>query len=714
MGNKIKTRAITILRNSLGDPDANFHEYQWESISTLVEDRSRLLVVQKTGWGKSAVYFIATKIMREQGYGPTIIISPLLALMRNQIDSAAKHGVKLGTINSSNTKAENNQTVIDVLDNKLDAIIISPEQLSKPSFNKKVLELIADRVGLFVIDEAHCISDWGHDFRPDYKRIVNILPFLPVNMPVLATTATANQRVMDDICVQLGNDIQVFRGELTRKSLHLQSIAFPKRSQRLAWLADILPQLDGTGIIYTATTRDADQVSAWLKSRGLAVEAYYGKLKGLSDLENGVRRLELEEALLNDRLKALVATSALGMGYDKPNLSFVIHYQSPGSVVSYYQQVGRAGRAISKAHGVLMSGSEDDDIQKYFIQQAFPKEWLVEQILNVLEDSENGLSKNEIQLKVNGRPKKIEAALKFLAAESPAPIVISQQKSITYSRTIIDYQLPQDTIRRINAIKEREWDVMQTYLHHEGCLMQFLSHELDDQRAVACGKCENCNQEKALSTDYNHETGIASSEFMENVVIVIEPKKQAGNGFAQAASRFPTYQFPYSLTKAELQHEPGRVLCRWGEAGWGEIAMHGKRDGCFDPRLVHASAKLILERWKPVPFPDWVTFVPSHRHPSFVPDFANQLATRLGLPCVDVVKKIRKNGPQKRMENSDFRCTNLDGVFEIEPDLPEGTLLLIDDAFDSGWTFAVIAALLRKAGSGSVYPFAVMDTSTSS
>ena len=198
----IKNIALEMLRDSLGKPEANFHEHQWEAISTLVAKRSRLLVVQRTGWGKSAVYFIATKLMREQGHGPTIIISPLLALMRNQIESAAGYGVRLGTINSSNTDAQNNQTRDSVVGGNLDALIISPEQLSKPSFNEEVLVPISDRVGLFVIDEAHCISDWGHDFRPDYKRIVNILPFLPVNMPILATTATANQRVMNDVCMQ--------------------------------------------------------------------------------------------------------------------------------------------------------------------------------------------------------------------------------------------------------------------------------------------------------------------------------------------------------------------------------------------------------------------------------------------------------------------------------------------------------------------------------
>ncbi len=713
MEKSIKDQAVALLRNSLGNKEANFHEHQWESISILVENRGRLLVVQRTGWGKSAVYFIATKLLRKQGYGPTIIISPLLALMRNQIDSAAKYGVKLGTINSSNTDNENNQTIVNIQNENLDAIIISPEQLSKPSFNDNVLRPMANRVGLFVIDEAHCISDWGHDFRPDYKRIVNILPFLPENMPVLATTATANQRVMNDVCSQLGDNIQVYRGSLTRESLHLQNIAFPKCSQRLAWLADTIPQLDGTGIIYTATTKDADQVSEWLKSRGIAVEAYYGTLKELNKDENRMRRLELEDSLFKNRLKALVATSALGMGYDKPDLSFVIHYQSPGSVVSYYQQVGRAGRAIPKAYGVLLSGDEDDDIQRYFIHQAFPQEQLVHQILTVIEESDEGLSKNEIQARVNGRPKKIESALKFLSAESPAPIMISQQRPIKYSRTIIDYQLPHEAIARLSQIKEHEWSVMQEYLHYEECLMQFLSYQLDDESSESCKKCVNCNHSESLSTKYSHETGLAATEFMENISIIIEPKKRAGNGVAQVASRFPVYQFPFNLVNNDLQHETGRALSRWGDAGWGEIAMHGKRNEHFDARLVGASAKLILRRWQPEPSPKWVTYIPSKRHPDLVPDFAVQLAAKLGLPCIDAVKIINDNYPQKRMENSDFRCKNLDGVFEIASQIPKDPLFLIDDAFDSGTTFMVISALLRKAGSGLVYPFALMSTSAS-
>ncbi|WP_252176146.1 RecQ family ATP-dependent DNA helicase [Endozoicomonas sp. 4G] len=692
---------LNLLRSSLGQGDASFHEHQWESIEELVVRRSRLLCVQKTGWGKSTVYFTATRLLRNEGRGPTIIISPLLALMRDQIESAAKYGVQLGTINSSNSQQENTQAERQLLTDQLDAVIISPERLANEGFVEDILRPVAANVGLFVIDEAHCISDWGHDFRPDYKRIKHILPLMPPNLPVLATTATASQRVMDDIAEQLGDNIKVYRGQLVRESLHLQCLHFPKRSHRLAWLADTIPQIPGTGIVYTATVRDAEQVANWLRQQGIEAEAYFGDLP--TD-----QRLALERALLENRLKVLVATSALGMGYDKPDLAFVIHYQSPGSVVSYYQQVGRAGRGIPQAWDVMLSGDEDKDIQTYFINQAFPKEELVNDILQALGEADDGLKKAGLERMINAPPSKVEAALKFLMAETPAPVV--KHKSFFY-RTSVDYELPHETIARLCQLKERELAEMEEYLHHDGCLMQFLARALDDNDAQPCGKCINCSGKANLPTTFSPETGQKAAEFLENVFIEIPPRKQTGNGAANARARFPVYQFPPKF--GELAYETGRALCKWGEAGWGEIAKEGKHQHAFDLKLVSASARLIRERWQPEPFPAWITFVPSQNYPRLVADFAENLAQKLGIPCYDVISKTRANRPQKFMENTEFRCHNLDGAFAVADDLPAGSVLLVDDAVDSRWTFAVLAALLRRAGSGTVYPFAVMSTTSS-
>ena len=692
---------LQLLRDSLDSHNASFREHQWESIKTLVVDRERLLAVQKTGWGKSSVYFIATRLLRDMNYGPTIIISPLLALIRDQILAANKFKVRLGTINSSNG-SESKVVEQQFLAGQLDALIISPERLANDQFLKNVLLPAAGSAGLLVIDEAHCISDWGHDFRPDYKRIKNILPFMPRNIPVLATTATANSRVVDDIADQLGENISVLRGDLTRQSLHLQCINLPKRSQRLAWLADTIPQLDGTGIIYASTVHDANQVAEWLRRQGIQTGTYTSRMNNLS-------RLQAENALRNNQIKVLVATTALGMGYDKPDLAFVIHYQSPGSVVHYYQQVGRAGRAIPQAWGVLLSGDEDEKIQHHFINHAFPSQELVDEVLECLTHADTGLTKADIERRVNAKSKKIEGALKYLLVESPAPIIEQDKR---FYRTNQEYQLPTDLIHGLSQRKKTELNELSSYLEHEGCLMQYLAEALDDELAKPCGKCANCEPELALSEVYTHEAGIKAVDFLKRSSIDISPKRRVATRLQDAWLRFPVYRFDRNF--GTLAHEPGRALCRWGDAGWGEIAKNGKQQQYLDDKLVEASGRLIMEEWRPSPQPQWITYVPSHHCPQLVAGFAYRLADHLGIPCIEAVSKVRANEPQKRMENSEFRCLNLDGAFQVTTDLSRGPVLLIDDAVDSGWTFAVIGALLRRAGSGPVYPFALMSTASSS
>ncbi|MFT6905899.1 MAG: ATP-dependent DNA helicase RecQ, partial [Oleiphilaceae bacterium] len=562
--------------------------------------------------------------------------------------------------------------------------------------------------GFFVVDEAHCISDWGHDFRPDYRRISRILSNI-ADTPVLATTATATNRVVEDILEQLrvkGQDIYLLRGQLTRESIHLQNIHLPKRSQRLAWLARIIPQIQGTGIVYATTIHDAFLVANWLKSCGINAEGYAGSIPDLSKADSATRREQLEQALLDNKLKVLVSTSALGMGFDKGDLAFVIHYQSAGSVVSYYQQVGRAGRKLNDAYGILLSGDEDDDIQRYFISEAFPKQELVHDLLGLLEeDSCDGLKKSDLVAQLNYAPKKIEAALTFLKAEYPTPIV---KDGPLYKRTVNAYTLPTEMIGRLSNRKTVEWQEIQAYLKEGHCLMQVLAKALNDELATPCGKCANCAPSRAFDITYPQELGQKAFEFLSNTMIVIKPKKEVGKGFAKAADRFPIYNFPPKF--GELEHEPGAALCQWGEAGWGEIAAAGKRDHVFDPKLADACVKMINERWNPDPMPTWVTYIPSQNYPKLVKDFSELVAQKLGLECVEAVLKVNQTDPQKYMENSDFRCKNIDGAFDVQNVREGEPVLLIDDASDSGWTFAVIAALLRRAESGPVFPMAVMST----
>ncbi|BDP29038.1 RecQ family ATP-dependent DNA helicase [Vibrio vulnificus] len=693
-----RVQAQQLLQTALANPAAEFRDGQWEAIDALVNHRQKLLVVQRTGWGKSSVYFISTKIFRDRGMGPTIIVSPLLALMRNQIESAQRLGIVAETMNSTNT-ADWEAVKQRILNNQIDCLLISPERLANDNFIETVLQPISDRISLMVIDEAHCISDWGHDFRPDYRRIVNILRQLPPNTPVLGTTATANNRVVEDIQIQLG-DIQIQRGPLSRDSLALQTMVLPDQASRLAWLAQVIPTLEGTGIVYTLTVRDAEQVAQWLKDNGINACAYHGSVEAEGFENSNDYREHLENMLLQNDIKALVATTALGMGYDKPDLSFVIHYQAPGSIVAYYQQVGRAGRGIEHAIGVLMSGTEDTDIHEFFRLSAFPSEPQVNEILAVLAASD-GLSIPRIEERTNLRHGQIEKVLKLLSVESPAPVIKVESQ---WRRTAVHFTMDRERIEHLTSQREQEWQEVQAYLGAAGCKMTYLRRALDDNDPTPCGKCASCLGTAVINLPVNPALAHQAATFLKHAEMVIKPRAQV------AANAFLEYGFRGNLPQ-NLRANEGRVLSRWGDAGWGRLVADQKHAGQFSDELVEAMATMILERWHPNPMPQWVCCVPSRNHPELVPQFARKLALRLELPFIDAVSKVKNNQPQKGQQNRFHQCRNLDGAFAITQPVPNTSMLLVDDIVDSGWTLTVIAALLKQAGSGDVYPVALASSS---
>lgn len=699
-----RAQAEALLRRATGEPTLRFRDGQWEAIDRLVNQRARALVVQRTGWGKSMVYFLAAKLLRDQGAGPTLIISPLLALMRNQIDAANRLGLRAATINSANV-GEWNQVKAELFADRIDLLLISPERLANDGFVADVLIPIAGRLGLLVVDEAHCISDWGHDFRPDYRRIVEVLRLLPPNIAVLATTATANRRVVADVEAQLGPNTQTQRGPLMRESIRLQAVRIADAATRLAWLADHVPQLPGSGIVYTLTVRDAQRVADWLRLQGIAAAAYYSGAGEAEGLETNAHREDLERRLLANELKCLVATTALGMGFDKPDLGFVIHYQMPGSVVHYYQQVGRAGRAIAEAFGVLLAGEEDSDINEYFRRTAFPPEWQVERILNALAQAANGLSERELEQEVNLRKGQIEKVLKILSIDANAPIAKDGPK---WFRTTNVWQMDHERIARLTRQRENEWAQMQAYLSGRQCLMQFLANALDDDLQRPCGRCAVCVGAPLIPPDVKPATLQAAQRFMRVTEMPLPPKKQIPR------NAFPQYGWAGVTIPVQHQAEEGRVFARWGESGWGELVRRGKQAGRFDDALVDGVAEMIRHRWPAAQGLRWVTCVPSLRHPGLVPDFAARLAAALGLPFQPIVQKRRETEPQKQMENRFHQCHNLDGVFGISGDAAAfgGAVLLVDDVSDSGWTMAVIARLLREAGSGPVFPLALASAAT--
>ncbi len=677
----MKEHADALLRTMLG-PTAGFRRDQWEAIEAVVRQRSRVLVVQRTGWGKSLVYFIATKLLRDQGAGPTVLVSPLLSLMRNQIEMAERIGIRAATINSANQ--DEWQVTEDQLEaGACDILLVSPERLANQRFLQQTLPAIHGGIGLFVVDEAHCISDWGHDFRPDYRRIVRIVRALPRQVPVLGTTATANDRVVADIVEQLGSGLQVFRGTLARPTLRLQTIRLADQAERLAWLTEHLPRLPGTGIIYCLTVADCRRVSEWLRGHHIDAPAYHG------DLDNVVREA-LEQRLLRNEVKALVATVALGMGFDKPDLGFIVHYQRPGSVVSYYQQIGRAGRAVEDASVILLNGREDDEIQDYFIQSAFSGAGEMQQILTVIEQS-NGLTVNEILRRINLSRPRVERALKLL--EVDGAITHSQTR---YRRTVNPWRADLERARRVTAQRRRELTRMQDFVSHTTCLMEFLTRELDDPEARPCGRCANCAGDIVSRTA---DLGLVQDaiSFLRRDSQVIESRKQwPPGGIGGRSGRIP----------ADRQNMEGRALCIYGDAGWGQAVAAGKYQARrFANDLVVAASDLIQNRWRPEPQPEWVTAIPSLRHPILVPDFAQRLAQVLNLPFYPVLVKVSDAPEQKSMHNSLQQAANVANVFQVQGKCPAGPVLLVDDVVDSRWTLSICGCLLREAGSGPVHPF---------
>ena len=689
-----RNKAEELLKRAVDDPTARFRDGQWEAIDAIVNHRRKLMVVQRTGWGKSTVYFLSTRILRDRGYGVTVIVSPLLALMRNQIDAAERIGIRAETINSTNQDSWP-EIRRDLLADHVDSILISPERLSNERFVEEVLIPIADRVGMFVVDEVHCISDWGHDFRPDYQRLLNVIRQIPLNTPVLGTTATANNRVIADVTALLG-DIEILRGPLVRDSLYLQTLRIPDQASRLAWLVEHIPDLPGTGIVYVLTTRDAEQVALWLNSHGISAGAYYGNVQHEDFETSNLYRLHLENQLFRNEIKVLVATTALGMGYDKPDVGFVIHYQAPGSVVAYYQQVGRAGRGIDKAYGVLLTGNEDRDIHEYFRNSAFPEEDHVNDILDTLA-SHDGLTIFQLQQILNIKKGILDKALKILSVENPSPVI---REGNTWYGTPVRYQLDHARIKRLTRQRETEWKVVQDYVDSDHCLMAYLRIALDDPEVGVCGWCAVCRGKSAVGKPVPHARVVEATRILKQAETPFKSNKQV------PADALPQYDIRGNI-RPEFQPSEGRILSRWGDAGWGQVVAKCKHNGHIQEDLIQAVVEMIAKRWRPDPPPEWVTCVPSLRHPTLVSDFAERTAELLRLPFLRIIDKITDNEPQKSQQNRFHQCRNLDGVFRITQNPPETPVLLLDDVIDSGWTMTILAVLLRKAGSGPVYPVAL-------
>ncbi len=668
-----------------GVADADFRPSQLEAIRDVAVDRARVLCVQRTGWGKSAVYFVATSLLREAGAGPTLIVSPLLALMRNQIAAAQRLGLRAHTVNSTN-RDEWDAVRAALAKDEIDLLLISPERLNNVRFRDGMLPLFAEAVGLLVIDEAHCISDWGHDFRPDYRRVRDVLEALSADAAVLGTTATANDRVVSDVVEQLAAaggecpSLRIYRGELARTSLRMEVVVLPRAAERLAWLAEHLPGLPGSGIVYTLTRRDAEQVARFLQDRGVTAVAYSGD----QDTE---LRVESEERLLANEVKAVVATSALGMGYDKPDLGFVVHYQAPGSVVAYYQQVGRAGRAVDHADVVLLRGIEDRRIQDFFIEQSFPSRERVDAVLEELRDAEGeGRSTQELMAAVNLGKGRIDAMLKILDVEGAVRPEGSRWVIVEGS----NWRYDAERYERVTALRRSEQRAMERFGADGRCLMRALQEELDDPEPEDCGRCAVCTGPRFTSPP-DQRLVEQAGRHLRSSPVELDVKKMAPSASTGRMQKIPE----------KVRTEPGWALARIGDGGWWPAVERALRDGAVEEDLV-SGLREMLE--KSGIRPAWVTAVPSVRTGDLLDLLAASLAQALGISAVSLLERVAERPPQSEMDNAFRQAANVRGAFRVTTEPPPGIGLLLDDRRSSGWTLAMVGGQLRTAGAEGVVP----------
>ncbi|OEJ24643.1 recombinase RecQ [Streptomyces agglomeratus] len=708
----LRSSADAVLARLVGDTTgaARLREDQWLAIEALVAHKRRALVVQRTGWGKSAVYFVATALLRGRGAGPTVIVSPLLALMRNQVEAAARAGIRARTINSSNT--EEWETVqAEVAAGEVDVLLVSPERLNNPDFRDEVLPKLSAATGLLVVDEAHCISDWGHDFRPDYRRLRTMLADLPPDVPVLATTATANARVTADVAEQLGtgggSDALVLRGPLNRDSLSLGVLRLPDAAHRLAWLADHLGELPGSGIIYTLTVAAAEEVTAFLRQRGHTVASYTGKT------ENADRQ-QAEEDLLANRVKALVATSALGMGFDKPDLGFVAHLGSPSSPIAYYQQVGRAGRAVDHAEVLLLPGKEDEAIWQYFASVAFPPEEMVRRTLDVLARAEKPLSLPALEPLVELRRSRLETMLKVLDVDGAV-------RRVRGGWTATGQPWTYDAERYAWVARQRtaEQQAMRDYATTGGCRMEFLQRQLDDEGAAPCGRCDNCGKPR-FTAELSPEALDTARGELGRAGVEVEPRRMWPTGLGAVGidrkGRIP----------AGEQALSGRALGRLSDIGWGNrlrpMLSPTAADGPV-PEAVAQAVVGVLADWAKGPGgwasgdpdaparPVGVVTVASRTRPELIGTLGARIAEIGRMPVLGSLAytaAAEVTVPQR--SNSAQRLRALEGALTVPPQLASalasagGPVLLVDDFMETGWTLAVAARLLRRAGAEAVLP----------
>jgi len=653
-----------------------FHPGQRDIIEQLVMGK-RLLVIQRTGWGKSLCYQMASL------YYPhlTLVFSPLKALMRDQCQRCNdSYGITAGIVSSEFSQEENRATLAQAVEGQLNILFIAPERLDNADWQSSVPHM---RISMIVIDEAHCISTWGHDFRPHYQRIVRLLSALPANIPVLGLTATANARVEQDVLGQMGASTQVIRGTMWRPNLYLNVVELRGDREKLAYLAEFLPRLPGTGIIYTATKHDAEMVAAFLQQQGVQAEYYHARR------EEDVRQ-DIEQKFMANQYKVICSTNALGMGIDKPDIRFVIHYQIPASPIHYYQEIGRAGRDRKVSWCVLLFDAPDLAIQEHFIRSAKPEARCYEFVMSLLQVIPQGLHD---LMRLTGYAQNVVEHVLFDLQEQH--LIERNTKESTYAAVPGLVKVDFSAYDAVREQKQRELKDMQAYAQLRACYMEYLTAYLGDAPGYTCRTCGNCRSSNFPIIKYPERIHTAAVRFLEEEYL---PRIEKRGG-----ERRP-------------EHEAGWSLSYHGGTRVGRLVRGSKYEdaGPFPLSLVMRAVEVIRTRY-PLEEINGIVSVPPTKSGALVESFAHQVAERLELEYIPVIAKVRETYEQKSLSNWVQKKENVKAAFTVrEPEQVVGrAFLLIDDIYDSGYMLREVGRTLMQAGAKAVYPFTITRTAHS-
>lgn len=663
---------------------SGFHPGQREIIERLVRGQ-RVLAILRTGWGKSLCYQMASL------YYPhlTIVFSPLKALMRDQCQRCNEvYAISSAILSSDFTTEENHATLERAIAGTLKLLFITPERLGDALWQRVVSTL---RISMVVIDEAHCISSWGHDFRLYYRRIIDSVAPLPDDTAVLALTATANKRVEEDILQQIGPAL-VIRGAMYRPNLYLNVVRVFGDWEKLCYLEAVLQGRSDTGILYTATQRDAEMAATFLNARGISAEYYHA---GRDD----AARQRVEQGLMSNQYRVVCSTTALGMGIDKPDVRFVIHYHLPASLIQYYQEIGRAGRDGNAAWCILLYDFTDVEIHEHLMQSAKPGEQQYKAVWSLLSQHHLGLDEHAMLLTTG----LAQVILRVVLTD------LEQQRYITFDSTKRTYSLHKassDTTQHesfypaldfsarelVQIQKLQELQDIRAYVQTEDCYMKYVTSYLGDEHAGTCGVCGMCRRKHFPLVRPSERIQASATHFLEQEYIPIIEE---------------------CVINTTTVHEAGWALSYHGTSYIGKLVSLSKYEngGPFALSLVVRVVEIVRTRY-PMHTLQGVVHVPSTSGNTLVDVFAQQVASMLGLTYLPVLTKKRTTHKQKRLVNRVQKEANVRGAFGVQPAtaVVERTLLLIDDIYDSGYTLREAGKTLLQAGATAVYPMTITRT----